>query len=90
MYMEAPIFLSGSVDCSGFVAGIQQSGRCKPSADLLHVPDELWFCYHFTTQLRPGDLVFYNNPNHVAIYISNGAIVHGSPETGINVTSGIL
>ena len=39
-------------------------------------------------QLRPGDLVYFPNPNHVAIYIGNGQIVHAKNEqSGIVVDS---
>ena len=35
-------------------------------------------------QLRPGDLIVYSAPNHVAIYIGNGNIVHAkNAESGI-------
>jgi cell wall-associated NlpC family hydrolase len=32
-------------------------------------------------QLQPGDLVFFENLNHVAIYIGGGQVVH-APSTG--------
>lgn len=34
----------------------------------------------------PGDLIFYETPAHVAIYIGNGLIVHAMPEMGICVS----
>ena len=37
-------------------------------------------------QLEPGDLVFYNSLNHVAIYVGDGMIVH-APQSGQNVQS---
>ncbi|MEU9339387.1 NlpC/P60 family protein [Streptomyces sp. NPDC048290] len=36
------------------------------------------------SQLRPGDLVFYRNTGHVAMYIGNGKVVH-SPRPGRTV-----
>ena len=33
------------------------------------------------SQLRPGDLVFFNNLAHVALYMGNGVIVH-APKPG--------
>lgn len=35
---------------------------------------------------QPGDLIFYETPAHVAIYIGDGMIVHAMPETGICVS----
>jgi len=41
-----------------------------------------------TSDLRPGDLVFYYSPiSHVGMYIGNGMIVHAAnPGTGVQVT----
>lgn len=35
---------------------------------------------------KPGDLVFYETPAHVAIYIGDGMIVHAMPEIGICIS----
>lgn len=35
---------------------------------------------------QPGDLVFYEEPSHVAIYIGEGKIVHADPQYGICVS----
>ena len=35
---------------------------------------------------QPGDLLFYEEPSHVAIYIGDGKIVHADPELGICVS----
>lgn len=35
---------------------------------------------------EPGDLVFYETPNHVAIYIGDGLIIHAMPKMGICVS----
>lgn len=35
---------------------------------------------------QPGDLVFYETPSHVAIYIGNGQVVHAMPQKGICVS----
>jgi cell wall-associated NlpC family hydrolase len=32
-------------------------------------------------QLQPGDLVFFDNLNHVGVYIGGGQVVH-APQTG--------
>lgn len=34
----------------------------------------------------PGDLVFYDTPAHVAIYIGKGMVVHALPQKGICVS----
>ncbi len=34
----------------------------------------------------PGDLIFYETPDHVAIYIGDGMIVHAMPEIGICIS----
>ena len=84
VYGGTDLSIGGSVDCSGFT--MQVYSRVA-GVSLPHHSMSQMNCGSYD-QLRPGDLVFYNNPNHVAIYIGNGAIVHaGSPETGINVTS---
>ena len=87
VYGGTDLSIGGSVDCSGFTMQVYSRVAC---VSLPHHSMSQMNCGSAITydQLRPGDLVFYNNPNHVAIYIGNGAIVHaGSPETGINITS---
>ncbi len=87
VYGGPDLSIGGSVDCSGFTMQVYSrvAGVSLPHHSMSQMNCGSAITYD---QLRPGDLVFYNNPNHVAIYIGNGAIVHaGSPETGINVTS---
>ena len=38
------------------------------------------------TQALPGDLLIYESPSHVAVYIGNGKIVHAHPTLGICVS----
>lgn len=87
VYGGTDLSVGGSVDCSGFT--MQVYSRVTGIALPHHSMSQMNYGSAITyDQLRPGDLVFYNNPNHVAIYIGNGAIVHaGSPETGINTAS---
>ena len=90
VYGGTDLSIGGSVDCSGFTMQVYSrvAGVSLPHHSMSQMNCGSAITYD---QLRPGDLVFYNNPNHVAIYIGNGAIVHaGSPETGINVTSVFL
>ena len=87
VYGGTDLSIGGSVDCSGFTMQVYSrvAGVSLPHHSMSQMNCGSAITYD---QLRPGDLVFYNNPNHVAIYIGNGAIVHaGSPETGINVIS---
>ena len=87
VYGGTDLSIGGSVDCSGFTMQVYNrvAGVSLPHHSMSQMNCGSAITYD---QLRPGDLVFYNNPNHVAIYIGNGAIVHaGSPETGITVTS---
>ena len=87
VYGGTDLSIGGSVDCSGFTMQVYSrvAGVSLPHHSMSQMNCGSAITYD---QLRPGDLVFYNNPNHVAIYIGNGAIVHaGSPVTGINITS---
>ena len=87
VYGGTDLSVGGSVDCSGFTMQVYSrvTGITLPHHSMSQMNYGSAITYD---QLRPGDLVFYNNPNHVAIYIGNGAIVHaGSPETGINTAS---
>ena len=87
VYGGTDLSIGGSVDCSGFTMQVYSrvAGVSLPHHSMSQMNCGSAITYD---QLRPGDRVFYNNPNHVAIYIGNGAIVHaGSPETGINITS---
>ena len=87
VYGGTDLSIGGSVDCSGFTMQVYSrvAGVSLPHHSMSQMNCGSAITYD---QLRPGDLVFYNNPNHVAIYLGNGALVHaGSPETGINVTS---
>jgi len=66
-------------DCSGLVMYVYaQLG--------INLPHQSAAQYHYGVpvsrgDLEPGDLVFYDNLSHVAIYIGNGQIVH-APQTG--------
>jgi len=35
---------------------------------------------------KPGDLIFYDTPSHVAIYIGEGLVIHAMPEIGICIS----
>lgn len=68
--------LSGGVDCSGLV---QQAYRQLG----ISIPRTTYQQAKFGKQvsvkdIRPGDLVFYNNYGHVGIYVGNGKIAHAA------------
>ena len=78
VYGGTDLSIGGSVDCSGFTMQVYSrvAGVSLPHHSMSQMNCGSAITYD---QLRPGDLVFYNNPNHVAIYIGNGAIVHAGP-----------
>ena len=87
VYGGTDLSVGGSVDCSGFTMQVYSrvAGVSLPHHSMSQMNYGSAISYD---QLRPGDLVFYTDPGHVAIYIGNGQIVHaGSPATGIYVTS---
>ncbi|HEX3455316.1 MAG TPA: NlpC/P60 family protein [Gaiellaceae bacterium] len=73
-------------DCSGLVMYVfAQVGISLPHFAAAQ--------YHYGTavardQLEPGDLVFFDNLNHVGIYVGNGEFIH-APHTGdvVRITS---
>lgn len=85
-YVYGGTSLTNGADCSGFVQSVykhfgyslprtaaSQSGAgTKVSVD----------------NLQPGDLLFYHNYGHVAIYIGGGQVVHASnKKTGIKISN---
>mgnify|MGYP000600823976 CR=1 FL=1 len=74
------------VDCSGFVryvmqhgAGISMNRSSGSQATQGHAVN--------SSQMQPGDLLFYSGINHVAMYIGDGKIVHASTyATGIKIS----
>lgn len=72
----------GSYDCSGLVEAAYRSVGVS-------LPHNAAMQYHAIShisksQLSPGDLVFYSNLGHVAIYIGGGMVIH-APQPGENV-----
>ena len=64
----------GSYDCSGLTMAAYRS----VGVSLPHNAAMQWDVVHHIShaELSPGDLVFYENLGHVAIYIGNGEIIH--------------
>ena len=72
----------GSYDCSGLVMAAYASVGVS-------LPHNAAMQYHAISHisrssLQPGDLVFYRNLGHVAIYIGGGRVIH-APQAGENV-----
>ncbi|GAA1677683.1 hypothetical protein GCM10009830_25790 [Glycomyces endophyticus] len=66
-------------DCSGLIAGAYDVSGIS----LTH---STWTMWDETSgisrdELKPGDLVFYNGQNHVAMYIGDGQVIH-APKPG--------
>ncbi|MDI5943652.1 C40 family peptidase, partial [Micromonospora sp. DH15] len=69
-------------DCSGLTsAAWRAAGKSLP-----HNTRMQWgVVSHISrSELRPGDLVFYNSLGHVAIYVGDGQVIH-APTFGRNV-----
>jgi cell wall-associated NlpC family hydrolase len=82
-YLGTPYRWAGSslsgFDCSGFVMYVY--GRL--GVGLPHNSAQLWSVGKPVARkdLQPGDIVFFNGPSHVGIYIGRGRFIH-SPHAG--------
>ncbi|MDE6434190.1 MAG: C40 family peptidase [Lachnospiraceae bacterium] len=85
-YVYGGTSLTKGADCSGFVQSVYKNfGYSLPrvAADQAGAGKKV-----STKNLQPGDLLFYHNFGHVAIYIGGGQIVHASNEkTGIKISN---
>lgn len=77
-YVWGGTSLTNGADCSGFVMSV----FAKYGVSLPHSSVSQSYCGTTisSSQMQPGDLVFYGSGgiNHVAIYIGNGMIVHAA------------
>ncbi len=74
--------LTEGTDSSGFTKSVYEHFEIS----LPHDSDgqrELGTKVETLENARPGDLIFYETPDHVAIYIGDGFIVHAMPRIGI-------
>lgn len=73
----------GAYDCSG----LTMAAWAAAGVGLAHQASSQWNQTPRVSRgdLVPGDLVFYNNLNHVGIYIGDGQIIH-APTSGQNVS----
>lgn len=77
--LSDPHTANGGMDCSGLTQGIYaQSGVSIPRVTYQQINTGVAVP---VAQIQPGDLVFYNNTGHVAIYVGNGDVIH-APQTG--------
>jgi cell wall-associated NlpC family hydrolase len=69
-------------DCSGLtMAAWSRAGVSLPhNADMQYHS----MAHISRSQLKPGDLVYYNGLGHVAIYVGNGQVIH-APHSGTTV-----
>ena len=78
--------LTDGADCSGFVYAVYANfGYSLPrsSYDQANVGRQV-----SVSDLKPGDLIFYRDFGHVALYVGNNQVVHAStPETGIKYSA---
>ncbi|MCM1180481.1 MAG: C40 family peptidase [Clostridium sp.] len=85
-YVYGGTSLTKGADCSGFVQSVYKNfGYTLPrvAADQAGAGKKV-----STKNLQPGDLLFYHNYGHVAIYIGGGQVVHASNEkTGIKISN---
>lgn len=77
--MSTPGAGNGGLDCSGLTQGVYAKAGVS-------IPRTTWQQVNVGTSvtldaIQPGDLVFYNNGGHVAIYVGNNTVIH-APQTG--------
>lgn len=77
--------LTEGTDSSGFTKSVyEHSGISLPHASSRQ--REMGTKVESLENARPGDLIFYETPSHVAIYIGDGMIVHAMPKMGICIS----
>ena len=85
-YVYGGTSLTNGADCSGFFQSVYMHfGYSLPrtAASQAGVGTKV-----SVDSLQPGDLLFYHNYGHVAIYIGGGQVVHASnKKTGIKISS---
>ena len=86
-YVYGGTSLTNGADCSGFVMSVfAQFGYSLPrvAADQYNQSAK-----KSVEDLEPGDLIFYGSGiSHVALYIGNGQIIHGSTSaSGIKISN---
>lgn len=74
------------IDCSAFVKATMSSAfnidLPRSTAEQRHIGRAI-----AKSELRPGDLVFFRNNNHVGVYVGGGKFVHAGSSTGVTIAS---
>lgn len=85
-YVYGGTSLTNGADCSGFVQSVYKHfGYSLPRVAASQAGAGTQVS---VDNLQPGDLLFYHNYGHVAIYIGGGQVVHASnKKTGIKISS---
>jgi cell wall-associated NlpC family hydrolase len=77
-------------DCSGLVQAAWRSAGISLPRTTYEMVDDTSNMYRvpaILSDLEPGDLIFYNGAEHVALYIGNGLVIH-APHTGVQIQYG--
>ncbi|MCM1025124.1 MAG: NlpC/P60 family protein [Roseburia sp.] len=77
--------LTEGTDCSGFTQGVFAHFEISLPHDSRR-QREAGIPVDGLEYAEPGDLIFYDTPSHVAIYLGEGMIVHAMPELGICIS----
>lgn len=77
--------LTEGTDSSGFTKSVYENFGISLPHDS-GKQNELGTEIEALEKALPGDLIFYDTPSHVAIYIGEGLIVHAVPQYGICVS----
>lgn len=85
-YVYGGTSLTKGADCSGFVQSVYKHFGYSLSRTSYSQPNDGKKVS--VKNIQPGDLLFYHNFGHVAIYIGGGQVVHASNrKTGIKISN---
>lgn len=71
--------LTEGADYSGFVKSVYEHFEVELPHSAVRAREE-GYPVESLENAQPGDLIYYDQPSHVAIYIGDGKIVHADPE----------
>ena len=89
-YVWGGTSLTNGCDCSGFT--MQILGKYGVGLPHYSVSQSQMGTKIDSSQMKPGDLIFYSNRrgviNHVSMYIGNGQVIHAaSRKSGIKISA---